>query len=175
MKLINLQANFPIRDANVKTIRLKKEALEERAHQILMGNVELNSLPFDDIFGKKYRVSFPLMNETLSNIIDLLKKGETKTGKKYDVDLSTQMATYKVKNRDGDLVKKQVKAGKVIGRELGPNYLDHWAKGLTGQGKHIIVSRHPIDIARMSDHDRWSSCHAPHIRTGLDMMLGNQH
>jgi hypothetical protein len=170
MKLINLQANFPIRDANVKTIRLKKEALEERAHQILMGNVELNSLPFDDIFGKKYRVSFPLMNETLSNIIDLLKKGETKTGKKYDVDLSTQMATYKVKNRDGDLVKKQVKAGKVIGRELGPNYLDHWAKGLTGQGKHIIVSRHPIDIARMSDHDRWSSCHAPphKNRTGYD-------
>jgi len=170
MKLINPQSNFPIRDANVKTIRLKKEALEERAHQILMGNVDLNSLPFDDIFGKKYRVSFPLMNETLSNIIDLLKKGETKTGKKYDVDLSTQMATYEVENRNGDLVKKQVKAGKVIGRELGPNYLDHWAKGLTGQGKHIVVSRHPIDIARMSDHDRWSSCHAPphKNRTGYD-------
>lgn len=26
----------------------------------------------------------------------------------------------------------------------------------------IIVSRNPIDIARMSDHDGWTSCHAPH-------------
>ena len=26
----------------------------------------------------------------------------------------------------------------------------------------IVVSRNPIDIVRMSDHDGWTSCHAPH-------------
>jgi hypothetical protein len=54
-----------------------------------------------------------------------------------------------------------MRAGKVVGKELGQNLLDRWARGMSGQDKSVIVSRHPLDIIRMSDHDNWSSCHAP--------------
>jgi hypothetical protein len=59
----------------------------------------------------------------------------------------------------------RVKLGKVLGRFPDPGrFLKWWSEnqGEKGEsGYSIVISRHPVDVVRMSDHDTISSCHSP--------------
>tara|TARA_Y100000034_G_scaffold104648_1_gene131365 strand:+ start:20617 stop:22932 length:2316 start_codon:yes stop_codon:yes gene_type:complete len=70
---------------------------------------------------------------------------------------------------------KKIKISKFLSN-VKPDMLNWWSSfmdtdAMTAQtresmakdaGKYqILVSRHPVDIMRMSDHDAWSSCHSP--------------
>jgi hypothetical protein len=136
-----------------------KQALGDRYIRMLMDNVDMDSLPFDDLFGDKLRIAIPLMNNSLLNMISKLENGETRSGNSYIVDLKTN-SVIKV----GDESQRKMKAGKIIGRELGKEYLDEWSRQVASVNKDddgyaIVISRHPIDVMRMSDHDDIDSCH----------------
>jgi len=123
------------------------------------GAFEADSLSFGNIFGAAdFRKVIPLGNPALLNITDLLSSGKTKSGSKYKVNIEDSTAT-----KEGD--KRLYNAGRVIGKELGKEYLDEWSRQADrkdfGSGLSIIISRHPIDIMRMSDHDGIRSCHSP--------------
>lgn len=122
------------------------------------GHFEADALAFSNIFGTDFRKVIPLSNPELANIIDLLSSGKTRSGGKYKVNIEDNTAT-----KESD--KRTYSAGRVIGKELGKDYLDEWARQIARKGEDsgysIVISRHPIDIMRMSDHDGIKSCHSP--------------
>lgn len=67
--------------------------------------------------------------------------------------------------------KRKVKIGPLISA-LSPEAAEFWTKNnkfyttkenefYFSKGYSIVISRVPVDILRMSDHDGWSSCHSP--------------
>lgn len=134
------------------------------------------SLPFNNIFGDKWRVAIPIYNYKIEEIIQKLEKGEGKSKNKYRVDLVQQIVFRTVNTERGP---KEIgsRAGKIIQKELGKEYADEWSRQMASANAGrddsdyvIILSRHPIDVLRMSDHDIWTSCHGPGRKneTGVD-------
>lgn len=141
-------------------------------------NVDLNrDLIFDNIFGNKLRILIPLHagNKELNELIVYLKQDEQL---KVDLnDLINKKIVYKkvatkqgLKLRPekvgGYLQKRIEKAGWPEIKELFTRLLDWWQKNSdklknNESGASIIISRSPIDILRMSDHDNMGSCHSP--------------
>jgi hypothetical protein len=121
-------------------------------------------LHFNNLFGNKLRVIVPLeQNETLNQLIRKLEELE------YEVDyedLINKKTVYKkVKTQQGEKVRPE-KVGKVLQYYKLNDLLDWWQKNSENLknneiGASIVVSRSPIDVLRMSDHDGISSCHSP--------------
>lgn len=121
------------------------------------------SLHFDNIFGKKLRIAIPLEeDEDLNKLIEALEELD------YEVDyedLVNKKTVYKkVKTQQGIKVRSE-KVGKVLQFHKLTKLLDWWQKNSenikNSEGKSIIISRSPIDVLRMSDHDGITSCHSP--------------
>jgi len=118
-------------------------------------------LAFDDIFGNNLRVVIPLQNEKLFEIVELLEAGDTESGLSYKIDIDRQVV-YRIK--DNQIDPRPIRAGKAIKRELGQDWADEWSRQVNSTASSdysIVVSRSPIDIARMSDHYKIKSCHTP--------------
>ena len=129
---------------------------------------DISQVPFDDIFEGKWRFAIPIQNDKIQKIIEMLENGETNSGNSYQVDLENQIAYRTVETKRGGEKKMQSRLGKTIRRELDQKWADEFSrqmgsdnKGGSGSEYTIIISRHPMDIVRMSDHREWSSCHAP--------------
>ena len=81
--------------------------------------------------------------------INFLEKGDEKKYRQFFVDPETdpvqlKLMVYKLKE-----------------------VLSDWEKrGATKSGHTVIITRHPIDVFRMSDFDRIQSCHSPPSRGG---------
>ena len=125
---------------------------------------EKKDLPFSNIFPSSnvLRTIIPLIDQDSLNIKNMLENGETKTGKTYVIDFENQIATTKSGTKQGEKEMKY-RLGKVIQFELGQKWLDKWSRILKGEIKSdrsIIISRSPIDVLRMSDHEDISSCHS---------------
>ena len=131
-------------------------------------------LPFDNIFNGKYRIALPFSNDPLkryaANIaqeIEALKDPGGKS-KGYKVDIPKGIVTQSGVSREGRPFKRDIRLGAVIQRDLGQAEKDFWNRHSESLQSPkfwdneyvIIISRHPIDIVRMSDHD-WHSCHSP--------------
>jgi hypothetical protein len=158
-------------------IEIKKKELE---------SLDLNrELHFNNIFGDKLRILIPL--EGNKDLHELAKKLE-KLG--YEVDyqdlINKKVAYKKVQTKEGNKLRPE-KVGGIL-QTVIKNYdklrsdsstsyllpsknelseaLDWWQKNSgnlksTETGSSIIISRSPIDLIRMSDHDGISSCHSP--------------
>lgn len=101
-------------------------------------------LPFEELFKGKKRMVVPLPpSKEIRAIVTKLKR------KGYTVDLQTGRAS-----KDG----REMRLGKVIGKELGQEVLDKFAKA--GGSLSVVVSRMPIDVLRMSDFEQIQSCHS---------------
>lgn len=127
---------------------------------------EMEDLPLNDIFGNKTRIVIPLTNkEEYDFQHELEKKG-------YQVDLKQGQVSSKIKTQVGQKERTE-RIGKIINNLIKkePEHAEKWKKSLNWwekskenigkQGVSIVVSRHPIDILRMSDHSEWTSCHSP--------------
>ena len=136
--------------------------------------------PFENIFKGNERVILPYesLKEDDQLPLDILNKTK-KNG--YAIDFETGIiskdkvipAEFLKKIKDPKPAKIQMKMGKYV-LEKG-NFTEEEKNWWTHQGDPIkslevvtnknkyavIISRHPIDIIRMSDHDKWTSCHAP--------------
>jgi len=131
--------------------------------------------PFEHIFKGEDRIVLPY--ETLKKDeeipLEILKKIK-KEG--YDIDFSTGIISkYKVipAQYAQKQSKIQVRMGKyVLGKGKFTEEEKNWwinqgdpiksLEVVTNKNKYsVVISRHPIDIIRMSDHDKWTSCHSP--------------
>jgi hypothetical protein len=127
-----------------------------------------NDLPFNDMFGdENFRVVIPMANKQLTEIVEKLKDGKTKSGTQYEVDVDNKIAYKWVFNENKEIVKdpRALRLGKVIRKELGKEYADRWSTQVASGNmfdptNSIVISRHPIDVLRMSDHSGIRSCHS---------------
>lgn len=127
--------------------------------------IELNrNLHFDNIFGNKLRIAFPLdQNSKIKELINELEE----LGYKVDYQdlLSKKIAYKKIETKQGEKLRPE-KVGKILQSNNLPKLLDWWQKNSdklknSDVGASVIISRSPIDLVRMSDHDGISSCHSP--------------
>lgn len=121
-------------------------------------------LHFNNIFGNKLRIVVPLEQD--ENINKLISKLE-ELG--YEVDyedlVNKKQAYKKIKTQQGEKLRPE-KVGKILQTSNSRELLDWWQKNSENLknnevGSSIIISRSPIDVLRMSDHDGISSCHSP--------------
>ena len=121
-------------------------------------------LHFDSIFGDRLRIVIPLgQDERLGELVSELE------GRGYVVDHETLTKTKtvhkRVETRQGEKLRPE-KVGKALQSAGLTDLLDWWQKNADGVGRSdvgssIVISRSPIDVLRMSDHDGISSCHSP--------------
>lgn len=121
--------------------------------------------PFPKLFRDQKRIVIPLKNDAILDIVKNLEHGNTTTMTKYRVDLDNKVAyRYIVTNEATKLDPRPMRLGKVIFKELGKEQSDQWSiqqNSIQDTDYSIILSRDPIDVARMSDHYRIVSCHSP--------------
>jgi hypothetical protein len=120
-------------------------------------NIDLKrDLHFNNIFGNKLRIVIPLDQD--NNINKLISKLE-ELG--YEVDyedlINKKQAYKKIKTQQGEKLRPE-KIGKILQSSNQKELLDWWQKNGDNlknnkTGSSIIISRSPIDVLRMSDHD----------------------
>jgi hypothetical protein len=143
-----------------------------------LGNIDLNrQLFFDNLFKNKLRLVIPL-NEGSEEIKKFIQSLEQEGVTVEFDDLVNKKVIYrKVNTRQGFklrpekagayLQKKIEKATTAASKKFFEQLLDWWQKnsnklkGENDNGASIIISRSPIDLVRMSDHDNITSCHSP--------------
>jgi len=140
-----------------KYVEIKNYSLED---------VDLDrDLHFDNIFGDKLRVAFPLdQNEHIQKLIDELENLKYKVD--YDDLINKKVAYRRMETKQGEKLRPQ-KIGKILQANNLKELLNWWQKNSENlnkskTGASVVVSRSPIDLIRMSDHDGISSCHSPH-------------
>jgi hypothetical protein len=157
--------------------------LNEIRHEVLAGmqhRIDRKELPFPNLFGQRTRIIVPYVN----NEHDKLSHALMDAG--YDRIDWAQGMVYKKKptvGRNGQpLVDKQGnpfpegETATAIGKALSrlpdsKHWLDwwsknqhmapEWAKKSDKDQYSVIISRHPVDVLRMSDFDQITSCHTP--------------
>lgn len=126
---------------------------------------------FDNIFGDKDRIVIPLDKEKEYAFKSAMRSAG------YEVDFPSNTATQTIQTQQGPKIVKE-RIGKAISKlikkdkenaaiwefwlkwwEVEKPKLDQSQK--TGTGVSIVISRHPTDVLRMSDHEEMSSCHSP--------------
>lgn len=141
---------------------MSAEELDIIANHIDDYEKDKKNLPFNKIFGNKSRVVIPFYEKETSNFLNYL------TSLNVTPNLITGMGTQEVKTQQG-IKYREVRIGKILQDNVkkDPNakrFLNWWEKNKdsvkNGKGVSIVVSRHPIDILRMSDHNEWTSCHS---------------
>jgi hypothetical protein len=141
-----------------------------------------NYLPFHDIFGDELRIAIPLETDAIGlEIIDALSKIEGYNGLTPSHEVLRKIK-LDPKYGKGDYKAQLINIGKAIQSlkipdDVKKKYLNWYAryKDSLYDLQHysqsegdldeyaIVLSRAPIDLVRMSDHDRITSCHS---RTG---------
>lgn len=130
-------------------------------------------LLFNNIFSDKLRMLIPLdSNEELQELTKLLEDlGYTVN---YEDLIDKKIVYKKIKTKEGEKSRPE-KVGKALQSAISfktpfsskaEELLDWWQKNSshlknTQTGASIIISRSPIDLVRMSDHDNITSCHDP--------------
>jgi len=142
-------------------------------------------LPFDDLFKGKHVSQREKDDETISEIhpvtrrvvpftvapeaVSILNKIHQNG---WVLDLNDGTVTIPKKGQEANY--RKMRLGKVVLDKKSP-FTEEEKKWWIGSGNPIpeleatknkedyaiVVSRNPIDIVRMSDHDGWTSCHAP--------------
>lgn len=124
--------------------------------------------PFHDLFGGSSRVVVSILDDTQKKFLAFLSELGV-----FNIDLKKGTAFMKVETQQGSR-NREVKINKFIQDSVKKNRAGNegteWMKWYEktkdkfanpSQGVSIVISRHPIDILRMSDHGEWSSCHSP--------------
>lgn len=137
-----------------------REASQEDIEKI---NPKRN-LHFGNIFGNRLRVVVPLdSGEEMEELAEKLRDLGYEV--KYSDLVEKKVAYKKIQTRQGEKLRPE-KIGKILQANGLSDLLDWWQKNgenlkNNDVGASIVISRSPIDVLRMSDHDGISSCHSP--------------
>jgi hypothetical protein len=131
--------------------------IEDRVSDALSS--DRGSLPFGDIFGNKLRLVAPYEgNIGKSSYMDEISNLLTRNGYK-DIDFVKKTAKKEVMtNRGSKYI--EVGIGKILSGLKDPDVKDLLNKFSEMDNVVMVISRHPIDVLRMSNHS-WTSCHSP--------------
>ena len=147
--------------------------INEINNKSLVGIDPERDLLFNNIFGNKLRLLVPLdSNEELEELTELLEDlGYTVN---YEDLVDKKIVYKKIKTKEGDKSRPE-KVGKALQSAINlktsfsskaEELLDWWQKNSSNlknsqTGASILISRSPMDLVRMSDHDNITSCHDP--------------
>lgn len=121
---------------------------------------DLKEEPFNDIFKDKFRIVIPILEKNQKDFYDFLIKNNLS-----DIDFAKGTGKLNVKTDRGYKL-REIRIGKFLEELKDKHWLDFWQKNKiplsrkNQEGVSVVISRHPIDIVRMSDHSEWSSCHS---------------
>ncbi len=125
--------------------------------------LERGKLSFDNIFGQDYRVVIPVVPTYLLNLkekLEDLSDNETK----IKVDLKNATVEIQGTSGQGKPFTRTQRLGAYIQKQFGEKAKVEFDRNYKSVGDNsdyfIILSRHPIDVAKMSDTGRLHSCHA---------------
>lgn len=142
-------------------------------------NIDLNrDLLFNNIFRNKLRILIPMdeapelqrLINTLESLGYSVVRQDLIEKKIVFKTINTKEGTKNRPEKVGGVLQNAIKNNKKEGyihlAERIKRDLDWWQKNSSGlkdneTGSSIIISRSPIDLVRMSDHDNISSCHSP--------------
>jgi len=155
------------------------EVTQDLVNKVLQDTKEKDK-PFPEIFGNKDRIVIPYTPDESSKVmVSILSKLRAVGEPNLDTGI------IKINNRDYRIGKfilqsqQDKKTGKILLQKpsdtttpyFSSEEIDWWNKSgeplkilkLTDKKDEyaVIVSRNPIDVLRMSDHDGWTSCHSP--------------
>lgn len=120
---------------------------------------EIEDEPFNDVFDNKYRIVVPILDNKQQQFQNFLLNNGMK-----NINYEKGTGVLDIKTERG-ISKREIRIGKFLQQLNDKVWLDFWQKNkgnlVNKDGVSVIVSRHPIDIVRMSDHDEWKSCHSP--------------
>ena len=128
---------------------------------------DVEDLPFDNVFGDAMRVIIPFESGYLVKLKKHIEQSPP-ADKKVQVDLNNGVATEEGMTNIGKPYKRVHRLAAFIQKNY-PNHFDAYNKAASrftkGENKtsneySIVLSRNPIDIARMSDHEGLKSCHS---------------
>jgi hypothetical protein len=164
--------------------KIDQKILEEKYQKIIINeisaervekvtqNLDIEKLPFDNIFKGSMRILIGInASETYNEIKQELKK----IPNYHDFDPQKKEVTKKIKLDDkygGGYKEQKINIGKAISslkidEQKKKEYLNWIAKYHSNlseleknQEYSIVLSRHPVDVLRMSDMGNISSCHS---------------
>lgn len=123
---------------------------------------------FHDLFGGKLRLVIPMLDDMQKDFMKFLSEQGL-----FSIDIKKGTALIKVETQQGER-NREVRINKFIQDSMKRNKIgpegQQWIAWYektkdkfsnSQSGVSIVISRHPIDILRMSDHGEWSSCHSP--------------
>lgn len=127
-----------------------------------MADLSPQDMPLGNVFGDRLRVAFAVVPETAQKLASSLEQG----GFRPDFQSGTASKTTQTRQGPkeqkiniGRAIELMVKAGK-----LDRSYLNYWSQ--FGQSLRqarpdvsVVLSRSPVDLLRMSDFDKITSCH----------------
>lgn len=133
---------------------------------------EFEGEPFNDIFGDKSRIIIPFLDEEEKEFIDFLAQhGLMNPNFKDGTGEASVETKFGVKKRVMKIGKflQQLAGNKPEVANDAQDYLAYWEKNKVKlekpeaerKGVSIIITRHPLDLIRMSDHRELESCHSP--------------
>lgn len=163
---------------NVDIQRLYERVLiremDERVIEYVRDNVD--GLPLDELFNGRYRIVIPYeMDPVVGKLVDTLTQVKGFVG--FDKDNNALIETkLDPKYGRGDHKRQTVSVGKILNKLDIPDptkkeYLNWFAKykdeirfndyldGGYADTYAVIISRAPVDLVRMSDHNNITSCH----------------
>lgn len=148
-------------NAFLRFLEVKKDVLSQIGSRInLFSKKEIEEEPFNNIFGNESRIVIPISSNEEQEFIKVLNDLGLN-----NVNLKTGIGERETQTQQR-MKKQTIKIGKFLEKAGSKEALSWWAKnkdkiGRDDVGVSVIISRHPIDIVRMSDHDEFKSCHSP--------------
>lgn len=128
----------------------------EDVYNEIISWLKSGDLSFDNIFGDNYRILAPFNNNSETKATLTIKNTLEELG--YEVNLEKGLASKVIETARGEKVRVMR-----IGKILEDNKLNHLKKLWENRGTSIysiVISRHPVDVLRMSDFDMIQSCHS---------------
>ena len=125
--------------------------------------LEKGKLSFDNIFGQDYRVVIPVVPTYLLNLKEKLEELSDNKNK-IKVDLKNATVEIQGTSGQGKPFTRTQRLGAYIQKQFGEKAKVEFDRNYKSVGENaeyfIILSRHPIDVAKMSDTEGLHSCHA---------------
>ncbi len=139
----------------MKNPQIALREVSEKFAQNVIDWMKDGHLSFNNLFGKnKYRFVVPFISPQFRA---MKEKIEAIPGKNFKVNLAKGIATQTIQTKQGTK-EREIKLGKTVEMLGDPEMKALWNRG--GGGYEIIISRHPIDVLRMSDFKHIQSCHS---------------
>ena len=158
----------------------EKQLDSTKVKELIAKKPDASEYPFENIFHGTFRRIFPINGSDVNTanprdveMLAYIDEIQSKLGWEINLNEPFGYATKETTfEKDGKIFKnvRKVKIGPLFAK-LSKDAENFWIKNnkfYTSEDNHnyfaskyfIVISRHPMDVLRMSDMEKWSSCHS---------------